>query len=613
MTTIFMMMKMTSCKKIGTIAICLLLGGTVPFCNGRRVSRNRALRKSSDDSKQEDRFQTIGTSFVSRKNQVVEFGSFEGTTISVRHFDSKSNKYCKSDKRSGKDGKGLNRGKGKGKGRTCTTSEEPSSAPSLSSSPSISAAPSFSPSVSLPPSPMPSVVPSSAPSVGAPQEPSGSPSDYPTLFPSPVPTTHPSSSSQISYEPSTTFEPSVTHSPVGSLFTTNVFPEGLESTCDFSPPTGLGGTLKPQRLVFLYHMHVPKETEGVAIQGKVRDMELRIHNGLVEEFLKCNAKEDAQAGTLETFYIWSISSSPSDELDPDSCIQDDSDTALPPPEGTMCVSVQANLGMIAFFPLIRRLARALQSVTDADGQILEATGDYLTMSMGNGDFDDDVVLQSEFKGFVMPADPSNGPNVAAANQQVQSNKEQSRIGAGATAMALACLFLLVVVLLTIRRRKRRAELYLQHLEDMSSCADLMKDGMTDDRTTYIVGEGSFDLAEAEGDDNFTAVGFGNENQLGRFDSNDHQHDVHQVRNTFLLASASIDYTRRFSPALFVYPITQCTSAYCTACRHIQSAQPTFIPSAKVSPHVQGILDDLRHSPSIVDDSRSYSTPDTVNL
>lgn len=525
------------CKAISVF--CLLLGWTTQCCNGRRVGRNKASRRFSTDN---ESFGSILTSTVSRKNQVVELGSFEGKTLGVRHYTSKSkaSKSCKSVKGSGKDEKGAGKGKvGKGvekeKGHTCAPSAESFSAPSISMAPSVSAAPSYSPSVSGQPSSMPTPEPSLAPSVEPMQDPStfsssplasfspSAPSEHHSSSTTLAPTSHLSSQPGISSRPSTSSQPSLSLSPTGRVFTTNTFPEGFESTCDYLPPSNLEGTLKPQRLVFLYYMYVQNGTENVAVQGKIREMEQRIHNGLVAEFLKCDACQDAKSESIESFYIWSISSSPADDFSPEGCVQEDSNTTVPPPENSECVSVQSNLGMIAFFPA---RDRALPLATDADPLILEATGEYLEKTMQSGDFDDDVVLQSRFKGFVMPGDPSSGPNVAAANQQLQSNKQQSRIGAGATAMALACLCLLAVVLLTVHRRKRRAELYLQHLEDMSSGSDLYKDGVSVDLTTYIVGDASFD--RADGHENPSSMDDGDETPQGHFDRNVYQHDVHQV-------------------------------------------------------------------------------------
>ncbi|KAG7339252.1 hypothetical protein IV203_002134 [Nitzschia inconspicua] len=575
-----MMWEMSSYKIVGAIVIWWLLGGTFHCCDGHKLARNKATPASSIDYDHEAHVQTIESPHITRKNQVVEFGILERASLEVRFHTPKS-KSSKSVKGNGKDGLGYGK---KGKGSACALSDESSSAPSISSSPSISVAPSFAPSDSTQTPLVSSEASSSEPSLVQSLGPSAVPSDFPTVFLSDSPTIVPSSIPPSVPSTASSQFPTTFREPSSGLFSTNTFPNGSESTCNVSPPTNLGGTLKPQRLVFLYYMYVLEDSDEELIQRKIREMELRIHNGLVEEFLKCSVEQDSELEMMKPFYIWGISSSPPDEIFSRGCIQTESDPEVLPAEAMVCIPVKASLGMVAYFPAIRRRDRILQMITDADGQVLGATGEYLAISMENGDFDDDIVLKSEFKGFLMAADPSNGPNVAAVNQEIHVKKVDSRKGAGVTAMSLACFCLIVIVLLTIRRRKRRVELYLQHLEGMSSCSDLIKDDASVDRRTYIVGDGSFDLVDGLDARNDIAKDIYDQTQKGKFDPNDYQHDVHK-----------------------------CTSAYCAACRHVQNARPTFLPSAEVSPEVQGILEDLRHFPSIGDDSRSYSTHDTVDL
>jgi hypothetical protein len=500
-------------------AVFLFMGWLNMSCHGRRASNSKNVRPYLDGSYKTNVFDTIDKEAISRKNQVVEYGSFDGTQLQVRHYTSNC-KSCKATKGDGKDSNDL----GKGKGHSCVPSAEPSLA---------AVAPMHS-AVTLQPTLPPSSESFLKPSVEATHEPSAlssplalsynesrSPSSKPLAAPSSRPFFTPSAQS-------TSFEPTNILPINETLFKTNSFPDGLESTCDYLPPSNLGGMMKPQRLVFLYYMYVPSGTEEDKIQLKIRDVEQRVHKGLVEEFLTCDLSTHPMNETADDFFIWSISSRPPDDLSFGGCIEDNSNSASPPPENSDCIAAQANLGMIAFFPTRGCCDNVLQSATNADGRVLKVTGDYLDSAMKSHDFDDDVVLQSQFKGFVIPGDPSSGPNVAVANQRLQSNQKPSRIGAGATAMALACLCLVVVVLLTIRRRKRRAEQYLQHLEGMSTYSDVNKDGMSVDHRTHIVGDTSFDSAEEHGDANNIHSNLVDETSQGHHGPNNNQHDVHKV-------------------------------------------------------------------------------------
>jgi hypothetical protein len=453
---------------------------------------------------------------------VVELEGFRHTGKHSSSSSSSKSKSCKQPEY-GKSGKN-----GKGKGSTCAPSPQPSMKPSplpsMSSEPSISDAPSVYPSESLERSEALSASPTDTfePS----EAPSSSPTDTfePSSVPSKAPSDYPSISMlpTISTEPSSSSEPSATDA-LTDTFLTISNPEGFESTCERNPPVGLPGTFQPQRIVFLYNLYVPEGTERIDAQSSMRDVEKRLHDGLSAHFLTCDAEEDAKYGTVKDFYIWSISSAPPDIMTFDECTQDYSNFTAPP-ENSDCFQVFANFAMSAFFPTARR--QALEAWVQADQQVLDATGDFLDVSMEEGDYNDDTVLQTQFQGFVMPGDPANGPNVAGANTELQTNKE-SRVAAGAVAMGLAFICLLAVILLTVYRRNRRAKLYLQHLEEMSKCSDLYKDGASDDHTVNIINDGSFDWVDNNGDVASTMDVKGSRGQASG-NVMEYQHDVHKV-------------------------------------------------------------------------------------
>ena len=133
--------------------------------------------------------------------------------------------------------------------------------------------------------------------------------------------------------------------------------------------------------------------------------------------------------------------------------------------------------------------------------------------------------------------------------------------------SVACLIFFVFI--TSRHRKRRSDSYHKHINDLSSFSCLEDDDV--DRSTYIVGDcDSIDWFREEDiikrGNNVSSLGY--------------QHDVHK-----------------------------CTSAYCNACQNQRIVYPKFVISSDMPDN----LADLRCGPSIVEDCRSYSSPDTVNL
>ncbi|OEU20958.1 hypothetical protein FRACYDRAFT_234589 [Fragilariopsis cylindrus CCMP1102] len=397
---------------------------------------------------------------------------------------------------------------------------------------------------------------------------SGRPSYYPTSQPSTPPTKRPSS--RPSDIPSVSFEPTI------AIFkTTQDSSSGWESTCTASQPSNQDGEdLKEQRLVFRYRLFVPEDNP--VTENTITDMEGRVHEGLSRHFLEC--KEVGRDSDI--FSIWSISSDPLDIIYSNTCdLPDD----YSPPEKSTCVLMQADLGMYVYFPPSRRnrhlnneKERALKPspATDADQQVIEKTGEYLIAAMEGGDFnDDEIVLQTEFVGFIMEEDlhgtlNGGGSNTAAAAQQSQTKQTDSKVVAGTTLMAAAAVCLIAVTIISLHRRKRRSDAYLKHIDDNSIFSD--KDDA--DRLTCIVDDNdSLDWMHEYGHNGTN--GDGMENTA-------YHHDVHR-----------------------------CTSSYCEVCRHHKNTYPTFIASKVASSN----LDDLRCGPSIIEDNRSYSSPDTVDL
>lgn len=556
-----------------------------------------------------------------------------------KKFCKESNSEDGTSVRSGGSGKS-----GAGKGSTCTPSSQPSS------SPSESVKPSNSPTISV----VPSDVPSFEPSVGPSTAPSSFPSDAPSVSPSAVPSL--SSSVSPSYEPlwnrrigrlvllsfdlptvmslsSPTFAPSkrsslepslapsfkppfeklrktqawylylfmcifslllpppVSSQPTSALFETisESSPMGSqwESTCLVDPPLD-GGTFEEQRLVFLYDLFVPDDIDGSSVDGTVNLLEGRIHNGLVQQFLLCPVDNETNA----ELYIWEVNSLPMDVmLSNDECIHDASSLSVPP--NSTCVVVASDLGMTAYFPSEtgRRKDRLL-AFTEANQQVLEASGAYLDEAMTNGDFDGGDVLQIFFRGFVMPEVVDGGvtggtpPPVAGANAELQSEQSDSKVVAGALAIAFAVLCLIVVAVLALYRRKRTHELYLEHLGEIESVNDydFEKEYGIDDRRTEILGDSSFDWME--------------------------HHEDHPGKKGMI---GEYDFTRPVPGGLNdQHDVRKCTSAYCVICQSHEASRPIFVQSS-LGP--EAILKDLRHRPSIAESAskRLYSSPDTTEL
>jgi len=571
----------------------------------RRIDRTRG-RRFKTRSLYHDIRSDKKDAQVTHKNEEGGFNSREGVLVEtqphVRIHESKywTKRSCKGKSNDGKAAGGKAGGKSRGKASTCAPSHQPSSGPTVSVAPSHnptssmrpstipsdrpSLSPTFNPSVapSTNPSEGPSLSPTFNPSVAPSTTPSNSPTNFPTSQPTAAPTNYPSlrPTNVLSPIPTVSDEPTTTMSPIIDKFSMALDSNSnWESTCIAFQPSSdeVDGNFNDQRLVFHYRLFLPDVTS--VNETIISEMEARIHKGFSQFFLECNVVGRDNG----TFSIWSIFSNPPDFIYSDKCdlLGDES-----LPNNSRCILVQADLKMYAYFPHARHLntERVLEPslVTDADQQVIQESGDYLIMAMKRGDFNDNqVVLQTQFVAFIMEEDlhgtlNGGGSNVAAAEQQMQTKQGDSKVVAGAMTMAAAAICLIAVTIISLHRRKRRSDAYLKHIDDRSIFTDADKDDA--DRLTYIVGDNdSFDWMNEDGhNETNTNVGDGEKNTI----SLDYHHDVHK-----------------------------CSSAYCEVCRHQQHTYPTFIASKVVPSN----LDGLRCGPSIIEDSRSYSSPDTVDF
>lgn len=369
---------------------------------------------------------------------------------------------------------------------------------------------------------------------------------------------------------------------------------GLQSTCiDPQPSEVDGGTFNEDLLlVFEYVLFVP----GTVLKNDEKDgivaiMEDQIHEGLVQNFLTCNAAQGK-----ESFYVWSIFENPRDFISSDPCdSQLVAETNPAPPNGSKCILVQAELNMQVYFPPIRRhrhlnnnddIKRILApaSTTNVDHEVMAKFGDYLTRAMSEGTLNDDErILQTRFLAFITEGEghatiDRGTLNVAGAEGQLMSGDKRSRVVGGAMTMAAAAIFLIVVAILTLRRNKKRSDAFRRHIDDLSTCSDFEKD----DFGTEIVG----DLDSSS---------------LGWF-SEDYQNGI------CLQVRADKDGSINANSLNRQHDVHKCASAFCAIC--LKQQTPTFIASNSLN--VPDILEDLCSGSSVFGD-RSYSSPNTVNL
>ena len=493
-------------------------------------------------------------------------------------------------------------------------------------------------------------------------------STVPTPQPSTVPTALPTESSTMptfrvvvssSLPTATTSKSSTSTLATAAGFDTDfdARSSNWESKCRLEFPVadnkaGSVTATKEQWLVFQYRLFVAPNTT-ITMNGNtsmIAEMETRLHAGVSRYFLSCTIEDPFED---RRFSVWSIDSNPPDSLSADTCKEDDelllpsSNTAISRLDDSRCVVVQASLKFNVYFPpntrrVVRRGIRRdlytqrhpnrvlapqqdhVSFATDADPVVIQAAGEYFTNAMNAEEFNDPEqrgVRQTQFVGFVMEDNnPVHGSTIrnnneeggdASANTialatQQRHNKQQDKTNtvlAGTIAIAVAAVCVLVVIVLVFRSRKRRSDAYLKHIEEHSIYSDTSSSN-EDASIAYLVQDDTT-LLRDDDDDVGTA----------QSRTSTERQDVHH-----------------------------CTSAYCEVCRRQQYARqhandPIFISAPVSSAAVLAALvplpdlatssqatmtgmsghHRLQHDPrphyrrSILEDYRSYSTPDSVIL
>ncbi|KAL3941132.1 MAG: hypothetical protein SGBAC_004471 [Bacillariaceae sp.] len=449
------------------------------------------------------------------------------------------------------------------------------------------------------PTPNPTPVPTPPPTPGPTREPSPFPTPPPTKFPTRAPTAQPSI-------PPTSL-PSLAPSmlPTMAIQTQTGINDTRITECS-SPPLG-DGISNIQLLAFQYNLYLPtlplvvqasaSEPSGVdRIQNATAIMEQRIHNGLVEAFLRCNGDADNEndavlAAAESSFRVTAVMSAPIDQVNQTSVCDTtkDPDTDVP----TECFVVVAQLTMDAFFPTPstrRNLLRRQLQLTLADPEVLDSVGEYLNASMANNEFilgDDDSntvpiedrVAQVSFQGFLNVLDDYDGGTTTGSEVDNAEGVIGTRSGGsgndsnvfllGTAAFGGVSFLLFMVAFLVTRKNRSRQEAYLRQLDDLAA------DSEVSSQASHILADGKVHLVREEDYDRFEAEESEIEVELPASHSNVHF----------------------------------CASATCPICKH-RARGPTFV-STNLS---QQELEDLSpRKRSVFPNGRHYEAPDTVNL
>jgi hypothetical protein len=338
-----------------------------------------------------------------------------------------------------------------------------------------------------------------------------------------------------------------------------------------NPPIGRG-TTQEQTLAFQYNLYIAPAANSADANFA---MESALHFGMTKNFLECDFD------TSKSFYILAVKSKPDDTISNDAC-----DVSTDPMSvDAICVVVNAELTLTAFFPSSRR---ELQT-TDANPDVLEASGEYLRTSMANGDFVGGEIVEVSFRGFLnvnseQQTPPASGGDSAGGGSGIagivggesfQPSNDNSNIGVGSAVVAIAGVCFILVTILSVRYRQGRQEAYLHHLEDLSVVSDL----------SYSMekGQGQF-----LGDGKVRLV----------------THDQYDLDSLDEVMNEAAEEERR------QHDVRNCASATCAVCRD-RELNPTFISTSNLG--VDAIAD-LRQHVSVLDARRpGYSIPDTVAL
>jgi hypothetical protein len=361
-------------------------------------------------------------------------------------------------------------------------------------------------------------------------------------------------------------EPSVSNAPTALIFVTADSGEGRVSTCEATPPSS--GTTQEQTLAFQYNLYITPQTNAA---DAVNTMETKLHSGMAQNFLVCDFGDVDAA-----FHIVSINSSPDDTvLDSEACITSNDPT---PSVGTICVVVNAEMTMQAYFPSRRKLQE-----TDADPDVLDESADYLEASMANGDFAGGYIVQVSFQGFLNvkqeretpPAGVGGDVAGVIGGETLQPANGNSNVVVGSAVIAVAAMCLMVVTVLSVRYRNSRRSAYLHHLEELSHVSDLDAGGeKLSSGTLPLSSDGKVELVMQ---DDYEVDSF---DEAMDYEIR-HHHDVHN-----------------------------CASATCPVCRN-RELQPTFISTDYGNQEILADLSDLRVGS--FGGKRSYRTSDTVDL
>ena len=519
-----------------------------------------------------------------------------------------------------------------------TASSNPSSAPTTSVMPSVSAQPSESRVPTGTPTMEPSSLPTSSPSGFPTRNPSSSPTtSSPSATPSISPTRSPSEKPSSRPSASPSISPSLSTTPTELIFETGQRTNGVvDSTCVDDPPTEMGST-RPQVLAYKYNLYLTEEGNPSQI---ARSLEYQLQFALVNEFLQCEY-DDIDSMIFE---VVSISSQPFDTVHSGSAC-DTSNDPEPPIDGTMCVEVIGGIHLSVFFPSSndnadkgernRRQHRRAQT-TNASPEVLDAFGEFLTLTMDGGELTAEHVVQVTFQGFIneeqviiggpevetgagvvvgTPTDTTNVDKLQAGDGTLNSTGSTSgKFGVGSVAIAGTCL--LLIAILSVRKRHRRPDLYDKHLDECGSQISSLAD---DQKSEIGAPTNTIPLSDSDGMVRIHVVTGGTSNDSTHDDDSVYFEDEAGIhindrtelddhRSTTPKIEKELSYSHRQH-----HDVRLCTSATCPICRD-RSLEPTFIPvnrqNSRIGEKVQEQLGPRRFKPS---PDRIFGIPDTVKL
>lgn len=237
-----------------------------------------------------------------------------------------------------------------------------------------------------------------------------------------------------------------TPAPTQKPFLTETTDRNAVSTCIDDP--SVTGIYEDYVMPFKYNLYVtPDANQSTSISL----VEMLLHYGVAEEFLRCNFDEAAP------YFVVSVGSSRNATLLDEDC--DTTNDPIPPVD-TDCLVILSDVNMTVFYPTIYPLSDGT-----ATPGIWNATGEYLNSSMADGDFVWGDVVQTTFQGFV---DDDNSTDVAAGVIGRAAEVGSGNVIFGSAMMAgLAALCLLLLMLFAVRQRRRKNAAYLKQIDGMN--------------------------------------------------------------------------------------------------------------------------------------------------